>query len=38
MIFGALRKDESGGFWLWAVMDNLTRGGAVNAVEVAEDL
>lgn len=38
VIYGALRKDESGGFWLWAVMDNLTRGGAVNAVEAAEDL
>jgi len=24
------------GLWLWAVMDNLTRGGALNAVEVAE--
>ncbi len=25
-----------GGYWLWAVMDNLTRGGAVNALEIAE--
>ena len=23
-------------YWIWAVMDNLTRGGALNAVEVAE--
>jgi aspartate-semialdehyde dehydrogenase len=36
VIFGALRKDDAGGFWLWAVMDNLTRGGAVNAIEIAE--
>lgn len=27
-----------GGYWLWAVMDNLTRGGALNAVEIAESL
>ena len=25
-----------GGYWLWAVMDNLTRGGAANALEIAE--
>jgi aspartate-semialdehyde dehydrogenase len=25
-----------GAYWVWAVMDNLTRGGAFNAVEVAE--
>lgn len=25
-----------GGYWIWAVMDNLTRGGALNAVEIAE--
>jgi aspartate-semialdehyde dehydrogenase len=36
VIFGTVRKDEAGGFWLWAVMDNLTRGGALNAIEVAE--
>jgi aspartate-semialdehyde dehydrogenase len=36
VIFGSLRKDETGGFWVWAVMDNLTRGGALNAVEIAE--
>ena len=36
VIFGSLRKDETGGFWIWAVMDNLTRGGALNAVEIAE--
>ena len=36
VIFGTVRKDDTGGFWLWAVMDNLTRGGALNAVEIAE--
>ena len=36
VIFGTVRKDDSGGFWLWAVMDNLTRGGALNAIEIAE--
>lgn len=39
VIFGTVRKDEAGGgFWLWAVMDNLTRGGALNAIEIAEAL
>ncbi|HSS47571.1 MAG TPA: Asd/ArgC dimerization domain-containing protein [Thermoanaerobaculia bacterium] len=36
VILGSLRKDETGAFWLWAVMDNLTRGGALNALEIAE--
>jgi aspartate-semialdehyde dehydrogenase len=36
VIFGTVRKATDGGFWLWAVMDNLTRGGALNAVEIAE--
>jgi aspartate-semialdehyde dehydrogenase len=36
VIYGNIRKDEAGGgFWLWAVMDNLTRGGALNAIEIA---
>lgn len=35
ILFGTVRKDETGGFWLWAVMDNLTRGGALNAIEIA---
>ena len=39
ILFGTVRKDEAGGgFWLWAVMDNLTRGGALNAIEIAEAL
>ncbi len=29
---------EEGTFWLWSVMDNLTRGGALNAVEIVEIL
>lgn len=36
VIYGSVRKDEAGGgFWLWTVMDNLTRGGALNALEIA---
>jgi aspartate-semialdehyde dehydrogenase len=38
VLFGNVRKDVAGGFWLWAVMDNLTRGGALNAVEIVEGL
>jgi aspartate-semialdehyde dehydrogenase len=36
VIFGSLRKDDTGAFWLWAVMDNLTLGCALNALEVAQ--
>jgi aspartate-semialdehyde dehydrogenase len=37
VLYGAVRKGEAaGGFWLWAAMDNLTRGGALNAIEIAE--
>lgn len=36
VIAGTVRKDDLGGFWLWAVMDNLTRGGALNALEIVE--
>lgn len=36
VLYGNVRKDEAGGgVWLWAVMDNLTRGGALNALEIA---
>lgn len=39
ILFGNVRKDEAGGgFWLWAVMDNLTRGGALNAIEIAAEV
>jgi aspartate-semialdehyde dehydrogenase len=33
VLLGALRKDDDG-LWLWATMDNLTRGGALNALEI----
>lgn len=36
VLVGAIREDKAGGFWFWAVMDNLTRGTALNAVEIAE--
>jgi aspartate-semialdehyde dehydrogenase len=36
VILGTVREDTSGGFWFWAVMDNLTRGSALNAMEIAE--
>ncbi len=37
ILYGNVRKDEAGGgLWLWAVMDNLTRGGALNALGIAE--
>jgi aspartate-semialdehyde dehydrogenase len=37
VLYGNVRRDEAGsGYWLWAVMDNLTRGGALNAIEIAE--
>lgn len=30
--------DRPGAFWIWSVMDNLTRGGASNALAIAERL
>lgn len=36
VLLGGVRKGTDGGFWIWAVMDNLTRGGALNAIELAE--
>jgi aspartate-semialdehyde dehydrogenase len=38
VILGNVHKDATDGFWLWAVMDNLTRGGALNAIEIVEGL
>lgn len=39
VLVGTVRKEDAGGgVWLWGVMDNLTRGGAVNAIEMAEAL
>ena len=37
VLVGRIEKDarRAGGYWLWAVMDNLTRGGALNAIEIA---
>lgn len=41
VIVGAVRREpprdgRTAGFWIWAVMDNLTRGGALNALAIAE--
>lgn len=38
LLVGAVRADPAhpGGYWVWTVMDNLTRGGATNAVEIAD--
>ena len=40
VLLGALLPDgeSTGSYWVWAVMDNLTRGGASNAVALAEAL
>lgn len=40
VLVGAVHEEEAapGGLWLWAVVDNLTRGGAGNAVAVAESV
>jgi len=40
VLVGSLRADRGapGGYWIWAVMDNLTRGGALNAVEIGESI
>lgn len=38
VLVGSVRPDPEhpGGYWIWAVLDNLVRGGALNAVEIAE--
>lgn len=36
ILVGNIRQDAAGGYWFWVVLDNLTRGTALNAVEVAE--
>jgi|CXWL01.1.fsa_nt_gi aspartate-semialdehyde dehydrogenase len=40
VIVGGVRAEPGspGAFWIWAVMDNLTRGGALNAVDVANQI
>jgi aspartate-semialdehyde dehydrogenase len=37
VMVGRLHPDprHPGGYWVWAAMDNLTRGGALNAIEIA---
>jgi aspartate-semialdehyde dehydrogenase len=36
VVVGPVRRDPAGGLWIWAVMDNLTRGGALNALAILE--
>lgn len=40
ILVGNVRRDAgpAGGTWIWAVMDNLTRGGVINALEIAESV
>ena len=40
VVIGPIQKEESfpGGFWVWAIADNLTRGSALNAVAIARKL
>ena len=35
ILLGKVQPDGDG-FWIWAVMDNLTTGGATNALRIAE--
>jgi len=36
LLVGTVEEAADGGYWLWAVMDNLTCGGAANAVRILE--
>lgn len=40
VLVGGVRPDPGypAGYWLWAVVDNLTRGGASNALEIADTI
>ena len=39
MFVGRVRKDQgSDRLWFWAVCDNLRKGAATNAVQIAEEL
>lgn len=39
LLLGAVRAAATpGGYWVWAAMDNLVRGGALNAIGLAEEL
>lgn len=36
VLVGAVEPEPAGGYWIWAVMDNLTCGGAGNAMKILE--
>jgi aspartate-semialdehyde dehydrogenase len=36
VLVGPVERDPDGGLWVWAVMDNLTRGGALNVMAILE--
>jgi aspartate-semialdehyde dehydrogenase len=38
VLVGTVEQDPEGGVWIWAVMDNLTRGGAANALGILEHI
>lgn len=38
VIVGHVEADPSGGLWIWAVMDNITCGGAQNALRILESV
>lgn len=40
IFIGKIKKEESflNSFWIWAVADNLTRGSALNALEIAKEI
>ncbi len=40
IFIGQIKKEESfpNGFWIWTITDNLTRGSALNALEIARTL
>ncbi len=40
IFIGQIKKEEDrpNAFWIWTVTDNLTRGSALNALEIAERL
>jgi aspartate-semialdehyde dehydrogenase len=40
IFIGQIKKEESfpNAFWIWTITDNLTRGSALNALEIARTL
>ncbi len=36
VLVGPVEPDAAGGYWIWAVMDNLVCGGAANAIRILE--